>query len=38
MENVLDAVKKNIFKSIAKLAPLKRSVVVPPIPQIVLAL
>ena len=32
MENVLDTVKKNIFKSTAKLTPLKRSAVVPPAP------
>jgi len=32
MENALDAVKKNIFKNIAKLTPLKRSAVVPPNP------
>jgi len=32
MENALDAVKKDIFKSIAELAPLKRSAVVPPVP------
>jgi len=32
MENALDAVKKDIFKSIAKLTPLKRSAVAPPVP------
>jgi len=32
MENVLDAVKKDIFKSIAKLTPLKRSAVVSSVP------
>jgi len=32
MENTLDIVKKDIFKSIAKLTLLKRSAVVPPIP------
>jgi len=32
MENTLDAVKKDIFKSITKLTPLKRSAVVPSIP------
>jgi len=36
MENALDAVKKDIFKSIAKLTPLKRSAVVPPIPKVIL--
>jgi len=32
MENALDVVKKDIFKSIIKLTPLKSSAVVPPIP------
>jgi len=32
MENALDVVKKDIFKSIAELTPLKKSAVVPPIP------
>jgi len=32
MENALDAVKKDIFKSIAELTPLKRSAVAPPVP------
>jgi len=32
MENALDAVKKDIFKGIAELTPLKRSAVVPPDP------
>jgi len=32
MENTLDAVKKDIFKSIAKLILLKKSAVVPPVP------
>ena len=31
IENALDAVKKDIFKSIAKLTPLKRSAVAPPV-------
>jgi len=35
MENALDTVKKGIFKSIAELTPLKRSAVVPFIPQII---
>jgi len=35
MENALDAVKKGIFKSIAKLTPSKKSAVVPPDPQVV---
>jgi len=29
MENALDMVKKDIFKSIAELTPLKKSAVVP---------
>jgi len=32
MENVLDAVKRDIFKGIAKLILLKKSAVVPPGP------
>jgi len=32
IENALDAVKKDIFKSITKLTPLKRSAIAPPIP------
>jgi len=32
MENVLDAVKKDIFKNITKLTLLKKSAVVPPNP------
>jgi len=32
MENALDAVKKDIFKNIAELTPLKRSAVAPPVP------
>jgi len=32
MENVLDVVKKDIFKGIAKLTLLKRSAIVPPNP------
>jgi len=32
MENALDVVKKNIFKSIAELTPLKRSAVVLSVP------
>ena len=32
MENTLDAVKRDIFKSTAKLTLLKRSAVVPPAP------
>ena len=32
IENALDAVKKDIFKSIAELTPLKKSAVVPPNP------
>ena len=35
MENALDAVKKDIFKNIAKLTLLKRSAEVPPNSQIV---
>jgi len=31
MENALDAVKRDIFKSIAELTPLKGSAVVPPV-------
>jgi len=31
MENALNAVKKDIFKSIAELTPLKRSAVAPPV-------
>jgi len=32
MENTLDMVKKDIFKSIAELTLLKKSAVVPPVP------
>jgi len=32
MENVLDVIKKDIFKSITKLTLLKKSTVVPPNP------
>jgi len=32
MENVLNAVKRDIFKEIAELTLLKRSVVIPPSP------
>jgi len=32
MENALDAVKEDIFKSIAKFTPLKRSAIVPLVP------
>jgi len=35
IENALDVVKKDIFKSIAELTPLKRSAIAPPIPQII---
>jgi len=35
MENALDVVKKDIFKGIAELTPLKRFAVVPPNPQII---
>jgi len=30
MENILDAVKRDIFKGIAKLTLLKKSAIVPP--------